>query len=418
MGTASGNRVFPGYGKFFAAAGGNTRIQGGYAKTVENKRFSVYARKEYSGSSWFDVPLFGEFRSHAIVLHSGFMNGFIQHLVQDRDVASAESGEVIVFLNGALWYTTLAQDKYTEKYFQEHYGVDDDNVVIAKDGVVKSGDAEEQALYQVMYDFLNTHDMSRDASYEQLNQIMDIQSYIEHSYVNVYFANLDYNESHNILCWRAKKKTTGEYGDGRWRWAFYDLDLDNLNYGFKMEDIKTFTQDTYYAGNAFNKRPMYVALKQNDIFRRQFVLSFMDMVNTIFTVENAAAAMDNWRITMPWWGMETDWVETYFPARTKVLTGYLADEFELTGTQEKVTLSVSDKEAGYIVLNTITPELVDGSWSGSYFTDYPITVTAVANNGHRFVGWHSYEADFEQHELKTMTVEIPEGGLTLVAVFE
>lgn len=394
------------------------RIQGKHARDLKNKRFSVYARKEYSGSSWFDIPLFGEFRSHAIVLRSGFMNGYIQHLVQDRDVASAESYEVIVYLNGAEWYITLVQDKYTEKYFQEHYGVDDDNVIIVKNGAAVSEDAQEQELYQAMYDFLDTHDMSLDESYEQLDQIMDIQSYIDYSCVNVYFANLDYNESVNTLCWRAKKQTVGEYGDGRWRWGFYDMDLDNLNYGIKMEDINTFTQESQYGYEAFNTRPMYVALKQNDIFRRQFVLSFMDIVNTVFTAESAAAAMDSWTITLPWWGMKDDWVETFFPARNKAITGYLAEEFELTGTQEKVTLSVSDEEAGYIVLNTITPELADGSWSGSYFTDYPITVTAVANNGHRFVGWRSNEADLQQPDLKTMTVEIPEGGLTLVAVFE
>ena len=394
------------------------RIQGGHARKGGNKRFSVYARKEYSGSSWFDIPLFGDFRSHSIVLRSGFMNGYIQHLVQDRDVAFAENREVIVFLNGAMWYITIAQEKYTEKYFQEHYGVNDDNVVIFKNGEVQSGDPEELALYYAMYDFINTHDMSRDESYEQLNQIMDIQSYIDNSCVNVYFANLDANESHNTLCWRTREQQMGEYGDCRWRWAFYDLDLDNLNYGIKMEYINTFTQDTYYVGSAFNTRPMYVALKQNAIFRRQFVLSFMDMVNTDFTVENAAAAMESWEITMPAWGMKPDWVETFFPARTEAITGYLAEEFELTGTQEIVTLSVSDEAAGYIVLNTITPELKDGSWRGRYFTDYPVTVTAVANSGHRFVGWQINETAMEQSGQETITLDIPEGGLKLSAIFE
>lgn len=394
------------------------RIQGASAREVANKRFSVYARKEYGGSPWFDVPLFGEARSHAILLRSGFMNGYIQHLVQDRDVASAESGEVIVYLNGALWYITIAQDKYTEKYFQEHYGVDDDNVIIAKGGTVDSERAGDQALYQAIYDFLDTHDMSREDAYEQLDQLMDIQSYIDFSCVNVYFANLDYNEYKNTVCWRAREQEVGEYGDGRWRWALYDLDLENLNYGFAMENINTFTLDTYYAGSAFNTRSMYVALKKNALFRRQFVLSFMDMVNTDFTVERAASAMDSWRITMLWWGMQPDWVQTFFPARTKAVTGYLAEEFELTGTQERITVSVSDETAGYIVLNTITPELKDGRWSGEYFTDYPVTVTAVANSGHRFVGWQSSEGALEQPDRETITVEIPKGGLTLSAVFE
>ena len=55
-------------------------------------------------------------------------------LVQDRDVAAAESREAVAYLNGALWYITIAQEKYSGKYFQAHYGVDDDNVIIVKAG--------------------------------------------------------------------------------------------------------------------------------------------------------------------------------------------------------------------------------------------------------------------------------------------
>ena len=394
------------------------RIQGASMREEAYKRFSIYARKEYSGSSWFDIPVFGEKRSHAVMLRSGFMNGYIQHLVQDRDVASADSAEVFVYLNGAPWYITILQEKYTEKYFQEHYGVDDDNVIIAKAGLVESGDAGDQILYQAMYDFLNTHDMSQDEAYGQLDRLMDIQSYIDFSCVNVYFANLDFNEEKNVVCWRAREYSTGEYGDGRWRWGLYDMDLENLDYGYYMEDINTFTQDTHYAGAAFHTRPMWAALMKNGIFRRQFVLSFMDMVNTDFSVERARKAMEGWVYNPLDWGMKADWVESFFPARTKAVTGYLAEEFGLTGTQEQVTLSVSDPEDGYIVLNTITPDLENGSWSGMYFTDYPVTVTAVAKDGHRFVGWECGEIVLAQPDNAAMTLEIPKGGLTLSAVFE
>lgn len=394
------------------------RIQGASARDGAYKRFSVYARKEYSNSSWFDVNLFGEKRSHAFALRSGFMNGYIQHLMQDRDVASAESTEVYVYLNGALWYLTIAQEKFTEKYFQEHYGVDDGNLVIAKGGIVTSGDEKDQSLYQNMYDFLNTHDMSQEEAYDQLNQIMDIQSYIDFSCINVYFANLDYSENKNVICWRAREREVGPYGDTRWRWALYDMDLENLDYGVHMEDINTFTMDTHYAGSAFNTRPMYAALKQNSRFRQQFVLSFMDMVNTDFTVQRASQAMDSWRITPPSWGMKEDWVQDFFPARTKAVTGYLAEEFELTGTQEQVTLSVNDASLGHLILNTITPDLKDGSWSGSYFTDYPVTVTAEADEGRHFIRWVSGEIVLEHPDEETITVKIPEGGLHLTAVFE
>lgn len=393
------------------------RIQGASARDFGHKRFSVYARKKYSGSSWFDTPIFGEQRSHSFVLRSGFMNGYIQHLVQDRDVASAESREVVVYLNGALWYITIAQEKYSGKYFQERYGVDDDNVIIAKGGVVDSGQAEDQALYRAIYDFIQTHNLSDASAYEEFGQLVDIQSYIDYCCVNVYFGNLDFSEYKNYLCWRARKPGIGEYEDGRWRWALYDLDLENANYGVVVEDINTFTMDTHYAGSAFNTRPLWVALKQNDDFCRQFVVSFMDMVNTDFTVERATEAMENWDITMIWWGMYPDWMETYFPARTKSITGYLAEEFGLSGTCETVTLSVNDEEAGYLVINTVVPNLENGEWSGYYFTDYPVTVTAVANEGYIFDGWQCDTLTKEQGEKKTVTVDVPEGGLTIKAEF-
>ena len=405
-------------GSSFLQQPAGIRIQGASARDVANKRFSVYARKKYSGSGWFDVPIFGDTNTHSFVLRSGFMNGYIQHLVQDRNVAAAESREAIVYLNGAMWYITIAQEKYSGKYFQEHYGVDDDNVIIAKAGTVDSGEAEDQAFYQAIYDFINTHDLADKASYEQFGQIVDIQSYIDFSCVNVYFAHLDFNENKNYLCWRARKTGYGEYEDGRWRWALYDLDLENGNYGVVVEDINTFTMDTHYAGAAFNTRPLYVALKRNEDFRRQFVLSFMDMVNTDFTVERATEAMESWEITMHWWGMYPEWMENYFPARTESVTGYLAEEFGLTGSRETVKLSVNDTDAGYIILNTILPDLSNGEWSGSYFTDYPVTVTAVANDGYVFAGWQCEETQAENAERNTVEMKIPAGGLTLRAVFE
>lgn len=279
--------------EFFQQPAG-IRIQGSSTRVFRDKRFSIYARKEYSGSGWFEEPLFGEEKCHSFFFHPGFMNSYIQHLIQDRDVASAESFQLDVYINGVFWYTTMAQEKYSEKYFQEHYGVDDGNVVIVKAGAAESGNQEDQQLYQQIYDFLETHDMTREESYRQLDGIMDIQSYIDFICANVYFANMDYSEDKNIICWRAREKEVGEYGDGRWRWAFYDMDLLNTNCGCNVEDINTFTQKSEYVESVLNERPMYAALRRNPVFCRQFVLSFMDMINTDFTVERGMSALESW----------------------------------------------------------------------------------------------------------------------------
>ena len=63
-------------------------------------------------------------------------------------------------------------------------------------------------------------------------------------------------------------------------------------------------------------------------------------------------------------------------------------------------------KAGVISINTLTPELADGAWSGQYFVDYPITVYAKANPGYRFVGW---TGDVEGYE-ESMDVTLKEEG--------
>ena len=59
----------------------------------------------------------------------------------------------------------------------------------------------------------------------------------------------------------------------------------------------------------------------------------------------------------------------------------------MKGTLEKVTLSNPDENMGEVRINTITPTMREGSWSGEYYTDYPVTITAVPKEGYEFVGW-------------------------------
>ena len=65
------------------------------------------------------------------------------------------------------------------------------------------------------------------------------------------------------------------------------------------------------------------------------------------------------------------------------------------------------------MLNTITPDLQDGEWRGVYFTDYPVTATAVPDDGYRFVGWQgTYESGEE-----TIDAAVTKEGICLRAVF-
>ena len=134
----------------------------------------------------------------------------------------------------------------------------------------------------------------------------------------------------------------------------------------------------------------------------------MDLVNTVFSEKNITAKMSAWGEDI------STWENGFFLHRAEYIVPALAEEFELEGTLEKIHISLSDSNGGTVCVNTVTPKFEDGNWSGEYFTDYPITVTAVANRGYRFVGW---EGDIfsEKEEIK---VALSTGGTNIRAVFE
>lgn len=93
----------------------------------------------------------------------------------------------------------------------------------------------------------------------------------------------------------------------------------------------------------------------------------------------------------------------------------------MSGTREDVILSVNDPEAGAVQINTITPDLSKGPWSGEYYTDYPVIVTAKACVGYEFVGWEktvlSNGRKTTVYRDKTMEIPVEKGGIRLNAVF-
>ena len=74
---------------------------------------------------------------------------------------------------------------------------------------------------------------------------------------------------------------------------------------------------------------------------------------------------------------------------------------------------MDDPDGGTVTVNTCQPDLSGGTWTGRYFTDYPVTVTAHPHPGYVFKGWTG------DSDAADETVEINvNGGAALHAVFE
>ncbi len=374
------------------------RIRGGGSRGGELKYFNIFSRDEYSGSNVFDTALYGRTRTHSVMLRPLSIYVAMADILSDRGVSTQKSLRVRVFLNGEFWYDAYMLERYDQTYFQEYYGIKDTATIIDRMDI-ECKEYETRAEFERLIEWVSNADFTDSAQWDILEEKIDVQSYIDYMAANIYLCNMDFWVDHNYRRWFSESRGNAPFEDGRMRWAIYDLDVTG------PADNNTFLEDMY--GNMpVNQNPFYSAFYVNEAYRKRFVQSFMDMANNNFSPDNMEPILEKY-------GMDLSWNDSFFLKRYDYITTYLAEEFKLSGTLEKVKISINDADSGMVIINTSTIKFFEGGWEGKYYTDYPITITAKANEGYRFVGW---EGDIEQTgEVIEASVE---GGLVLRAVFE
>ena len=158
------------------------------------------------------------------------------------------------------------------------------------------GDPEGIESYRALRDYLDREDLDDPEVYAGLLAQMDMQSFIDWMCTNIYIANTDSKPlENNVYTWQSELAAPdAEAGslvcsDGKWRWMLYDLD-DSLAVGTSMENGETYTMDSFtdhagYAPSGYLDDEPMAALMKNADFRRQFVLTFLDMANENFRAE-------------------------------------------------------------------------------------------------------------------------------------
>ena len=391
------------------------RVQGGSSRLYDIKRFSLYSRKEYEGSDYFETDFFDDgSKVHSAVLRPSEVNAIFPLLVEDRDALGIRSVPVTIFLNGEYWYDTWLGEKYSSYYFNSHFGIAKDNLITVKSEELDEGNQRDYQLYNDLFDYIGMHDLSNENDYKEFCEMLDVQSYIDCSCINLYAVNLDGDDTTNSFIWRTREpEPDHEYADAKWRYALYDMDaLDWINPedydAVSPAGINAFTaQPPHEEILPYDQHVIFEALKQNPGFRKQFVLSFMDIMNSDFSEENVSRVLSGL-------GYDMSWYDSFFLERPGYMREHIAEEFGLEGTVENLTVSTTEPEAGEITVNTITPDMSSGEWTGGYFTDYPVNISVKSNPGWRFTG---FGGDIEGRA-SSAEAEIKPGGTKITVSFE
>lgn len=406
------------------------RIQGGMSRGRLPKSLNLYSRKQYSKNGRFYADIFGTtYMAETMTLFAGgedvmskCKDMLTSELTLGRNFAVMHYKPCAMFLNGEYWGFYWLTEKYDDVYFKHYYDVDEDNVIMIKSSALAEGEESDYTLYMEMMDYLANTDLSTAENYKYACELIDIQSCIDYYASEIYIGHNSDWPSYNEGVWRARRSGNGEYEDGKWRWLLYDVDS-----AFGDVSFDTFSSARHYSD-------IFDSLCQNEDFKRQFVTTFMDLANTSFAKENVDLAISECIEQMEApianhlkrffafennnrYLKEIEYIQNFFNNRRPFITQYLKQNFELAGTLVPVTIEINNESAGKVLVNTIDPKFDGhGSWQGEYFTDYPIELTAIANDGYRFVRWDSNNCRISENDCIELTLD--NNGIFVKAVFE
>ena len=415
---------FEGDGKLGFSEDMGMRITGKASRAAVQKSLKFYARKEY-GSGKVDYELIPDAKTSTgsaitkydtFVIRNGandnqgtkFRDPCLQELVKDRDFETQQGRPVIAFIDGEFWGVYHINEDYSGKYIQESYGYPSKEVVIIKNGELEDGEESDLADYKELLEFVRGNDLSSAENYEKLCNMVDIQSMADYFAAQMYIGNEDlfYEDSvNNYRMWKMRNKIDDAEGDGRWRWMLYDVDFSSNVYGGNEGGSTKTIEDSQFTDIdtvIFTK-----TLNENESFRQLFFNTALDIANNNFTEDKVEAMIEKYKeMYMPVMKEHFDrfgpayivpsfsstypssigTLKSFFRGRTDVFIGGLQNVLG-AGDISDMTLWVNDQSMGTIKVNTISPQFVDNNWKCRYFSDIPVTLTAVPAEGHTFTGW-------------------------------
>jgi hypothetical protein len=419
------------------SSGVGIRVRGGWSRAVGQKSFNVYFKEQYGLNNLRNYNLIpGAVKADGktpVERYKGFMlrNGgndvdytkfydvIIQDLLSDRSFSTQAAVPCVVYLNGEYWGPYNLQEKYSDNHTEYKYGVKKENVISFDNYELDDGNKGEESLFWNMVGMANK-DMSNSVNYEAFCKICDIDNFIDYWAAEIYIYNEDWPHN-NFRLWRTRNVEPGNpYGDTKWRWQMFDTEFalgiyNNGGLTGQDKDKDAFAKILNGKDKDNQNNKLFKALLKNPDFCKKFVNTMMDLYNVNFHPDTYLPKLNYYvaiykplmdgyfeRWGRPWNSVfqnKTDEAKKYFnDIRDAMVNNYLPTYFGgysgianigiSAGNLRNVTLSVTGVSGAAIKINTTTPNLASGTWTGKYYSGNPVTVTASAPpNGYQFDGW-------------------------------
>lgn len=377
-------------------------IFGGISRVFPQKSFALYARSEY-GNSHIEHTIFPDQKidkyKRLVLRNSGsdfgethFRDAFITAIGKEMGLEVQAYRPSLVYINGRYHGVMNLREKLSKHYFEEHFNIHPDSLDLLEGrGYVKAGSRD---AYRKLQSFLAKKDLNDAKNFNELNEMMDLNNFIEFQVIQIYSDNQD--AGGNVKYWRERK------AGSKWRWALFDTDFGFGHYskgGFKfntLEQQTSFTEERWPNPDwsTFNLR----MLIKSSIFRKQFLTRFCDRMNSTFIPSKLIVQIDSmaafikpemprhwkrWELSPGDWDYRVNQMKEFAEKRPAFMKVFLKKAFPEFGPEVRLLLDIDG--GGRVILNDIIE--IKNSFSGFYFKELNFSLKATPHFGHMFSHW-------------------------------
>lgn len=267
------------------------RIHGGASRGYNPKSLNIYARMEYDGYKSLQNDFFGtNYFASAVTLFQGgndvkakARDFLVSTAIKDLNISTMNFEPYVLFLNGEYWGWYWLNEKYNADYLEFYYEVDANNIIMIKNGGLEEGEEEDIQYYEKMIELCSQCDVTKDANYEKVCEVIDIESYIDYYAVMIYIGRTGDWPDSNYALWRVKKSEKSPFGDGKWRWMIFDL--NSTGFSFDIDPI----------GYVMDNDKVFNNLMENETFRAQLLLKIKELADTVFCFEKMNESINKYQ---------------------------------------------------------------------------------------------------------------------------
>ncbi len=250
------------------------------------KNIGLYFRGDYGDGALRGPDLFGtgitEYRSLALRAGGDHWAAIIRSdLMEELCLQASEHVPVkhglycVMYMNGEYRGIYSLKENMNEDFFADWYGVSPESFTILRRSETIKHSPELQELFR----FCTEEDMSDPERYEQFCGLFDIDNFIDYVLLEGFSGNTDMKE--NVGYFRSDEM------DGRWRFAFYDLDCSFYEHEGGMRVV--FTD---YAKPSRGLNAMLRSLCRNEEFRDRLLRRYAAWIRGPLSPENMLRTID------------------------------------------------------------------------------------------------------------------------------